>query len=265
MIKRHEAWLCGEAPESPFRTIQEMATLYDAVISDLNERPIEGEGMQKATPTGRGWMSPGECWDKLIGRVERRTVRVEDLHVVFTKRRQVTVKHGEICATFGDEKFYYRIEGEPRQLMLLNGQLVELAFDPHDLGQTAVYWNSKFVGLANCVPLRKMGEDSFVDDERARRAARRDIKRAVASIHEQIPVAGPEERLGRRREVLPQRLIGEAGVPVVLPDAVAEAQEAMRVDREFRFEDASVEIGVEKSAEQVEDDTFNFFSDRGLA
>jgi hypothetical protein len=54
MVKQHEAWLRGERTESPFRTISELATLYDAAITDLNERPLQGEGMQKATPTGRG-------------------------------------------------------------------------------------------------------------------------------------------------------------------------------------------------------------------
>ena len=264
MIKQHEAWVRGDRQESPFRTIQEMATLYDTKIAELNEQPLQGEGMQKATPTGRGWMSPGECWDKLIQRVEhRRTVRVEDLHVGFTKRRLLTVKHGEICATFGGQKFHYRIDGEPTQLMVLNGQLVELAFDPHELGQAVVYWRNKFVGLANCIPLRRMGEDLFVDDERTRRAARRDIKRAVAAVHEQIPVTGPEERLARRREVLPQRLVGGPGVPVALPAAVVEAQEAMRADREFRFEDAQIEMNVETLADESGDDAFNFFADRG--
>jgi len=28
-------------------------------------------------------MTPNECWELLIGRVERRTVRIEDLRVVF--------------------------------------------------------------------------------------------------------------------------------------------------------------------------------------
>jgi hypothetical protein len=108
-----------------------------------------------------------------------------------------------------------------------------------------------------------MGEDLFVDDERTRRAARRDIKRAVAAVHEQIPVTGPEERLARRREVLPQRLVGGPGVPVALPAAVVEAQEAMRADREFRFEDAQIEMNVETLADESGDDAFNFFADRG--
>lgn len=263
MMKQHEAWLRGERPESPFRTISEIATLYDAAIADINERELQGEGMQKATPTGRGWMSPAECWESLIPRVERRTVRIEDLHVVFTKRRTLTVKHGELCAIFGGQKFYYRLEGEPTQLMVLNGQLVELAFDPNELSQAACYWRGRFVGIANCIPLRKQGEDLFIEDERNRRAARRDIKRAVAAIHEQIPVAGPEERLARRREVLPQRsMIGGVGTPVVLPAALVQAQEAMRAEREFRFKDAGA-IEVERAERPANglDDVFSFFDE----
>jgi hypothetical protein len=260
---QHEAWLRGEREASPFRTIQEIADLYDKVIADINEQPLQGEGMQKATPTGRGWMSPGECWDKLISRVERRTVQVEDLHVVFTKRRTLTVKHGEIGATFGGQKFFYRIEREPTQLMLLNGQLVDLAFDPHDLGQAAVYWRDRFVGLANCVDLRKMGEDHFVDDERARRAIRRDVKRAIRSVHEQIPVVGPEERLARRREVVPARLTGGEGTPVTLPEAIVQAEEAIREERNFSFQNAAEAgtVQVETIAPPDDDDgTFRFFS-----
>src|ERR1035438_10538747 len=134
--------------------------------------------------------------------------------------------------------------------MGLNGQLVELAFDPHELSQAAVYWRDKFMGLANCIPLRSMSDDLFVDDERARRAARRDIKRAVAAVHGQIPVTGPEERLARRREVLPDGDVGGPGVRVGVPAAVVEAQEAMRADREFRFEDAQIEIRVGRPADE---------------
>jgi len=176
------------------------------------------------------------------------------------------VKHGEICASFGGQKFHYRLEGEPTQLMVLNGQVVELGFDSHDLGQAAVYWRDRFVGLANCIPIRKMGTDSFVADERNRCAARRDIKRAVESIHNTIPVAGPEERLARRREVLPQRSIGGPGVPVQLPPAAVEAEAGMRAEREFRFAEAgaAVPLGrIEMPADEDAGDTFNFFSDGG--
>lgn len=262
LVKQHQAWERGERAESPFRTIQEMATLYDAAIRDINERPLQGEGMQKATVTGRGWMSPAECWDLLIGRVERRTVRTEDLRVVFTKRRELTVKHGEICATFGGEKFYYRIEGEPAQLMALNGRLVEVAFDPSALGQIAVYFRDRFIALANCVPLRRQGDDLFVEDEKTRRSARRELKKAIASVHQQIPVSSPEERLARRREVLPARFPTFATeTPVELPAPVAEAAAARAKAAEpFDFDGAAPDIGITRQASTI-DDEFRFFED----
>ena len=61
----------GERAETPFPTIDIVAALYDEFLQTLNGREHSGEGMQKITPTGRGWMSPNECWDKLIGQVER--------------------------------------------------------------------------------------------------------------------------------------------------------------------------------------------------
>jgi hypothetical protein len=262
MVKQHEAWLDGQHAESPFRTIQEIATLYDQVIEDLNERELEGEGMRKHIPTGMGWMTPGECWDKLIGGVQRRTVRLEDIHVIFSKRRTLTVKHGEICASFSGQKFHYRLEGEPTQLMAINGQLVELAYDPHDLGQAAVYWRDRFIGLANCTPLRKMGEDAFVEDERNRRAARRDIKAVVELVHKTIPTSSPEERLARRREILPVRAATGPEIPLALPEAVQQAAEAFRSDREFEFVAEAPQVPsipiLEPDANS--DDEFRFFS-----
>jgi len=262
MVRQHGAWIRGERSESPFRTIQEMAALYDAALADLNERPLQGEGMQKFTPDGRGWMTPAECWDKLIPHVERRTVRTEDLHVVFTKRRILTVKHGEICVSFGGQQFHYRLEGEPTQLMALNGQLVEIAYDPHALDQVAVYWRDRFCGLAQCAALRKMGEDLYVSDERERRAKRRDIRKALEGVHKQVPVASPEERLARRREILPHRGTYDVGTPVELPAAIADAREAMRTQRDFHFDEAPSDVVAATPAEASagNDDEFHFFS-----
>jgi len=266
MLRQHRAWERGERAQSPFRTLQEMADLYDAAIRDINERPLQGDGMQKPLPTGRGWMSPAECFDLLIGRVERRTVRTEDLHVVFTKRRELTVKHGEICATFGGQKFHYRIEGEPTQLMSLNGQLVEVAFDPNELSQVAIYWRDRFAGLAHCIALRKQGEDLFIEDEKTRRAARRDIKKAVTVFHQQqIPVASPEERLARRREVLPTRLAAfSTETPVQLPAPIAEAAAAQAAEAEFSFAATEPSIqAIERAPDADADVEFNFWSDQG--
>jgi len=265
MVRQHHAWERGERAQSPFRTLQEIAALYDAAIRDINERPLQGDGMTKHLPTGRGWMSPAECFELLAARVERRTVRTEDLHVVFTKRRQLTVKHGEICATFGGQRFHYRIEGEPTQLMALNGQLVEAAFDPNALEQMAVYFQDRFVGLAHCVALRKQGEDLFVEDEKIRRAELREIKKAVALVHQQIPVSSPEERLARRREILPTRTNTFATeTPVVLPSAIAEAAAAQAAEAEFSFAATEPAIqAIETAPEADADVEFNFFSDQG--
>jgi hypothetical protein len=262
MVSQHEAWLRSERPTSPFRTIQEMATFYDAAISDLNERQLQGEGMRKQTPSGYSWMSPNECWEKLIPRIERRTVRTEDLHIVFSKRRQLTIKCGEIAVTFGGEKFYYRLEGEPTQLMSLNGQLVEIAYDPQKLSQVAVYWRERFIGLAHSVALRKMSEDLFVEDEKQRRAARREVRRAIAAVHKIIPVAGPEERLARRREVAPVRVPCERPeVALQLPAPLAEASAASAAEKAFSFAAVEATIpSVEPTPDDDEDTEFHFFS-----
>jgi len=266
MVKQHEAWVRGEHSESPFRTIQEMAALYDTVFADLNERPLEGEGMLTPTPTGHGWMSPAQCWENLIQKVERRTVRTEDLHVVFSKRRQITVKHGELFVTFGGKGFHYRLENSPTQLMALNGKLVEIAFDPHDLEQGAIYFRDRFVGIATNIALRKMGEDQFVQDERDRRGMRRDIRKAIATVHESVPIASPEERLARRREIMPQRTACGVGTPIALPTPLADAAAAFRAQSEARS--AEVEIihveRIERPADE-DDGSFTFFRKEAAA
>jgi transposase InsO family protein len=266
MVKQHEAWERGERQASPFRTIQQIAALYDAAIADLNERELQGDGMKKIIPgRGIGWMSPAECWDLLIGRVERRTVRTEDLHIVFSKRRALTVKHGEICTTFGGQRFYYRLEADPTQLMAVNGQLVEIAFDPNELSQVACYWRDRFIGLAHSVELRKQGEAGFVEDEKQRRAARREIKELIKSVHRSIPVASPEERLARRREIQPAREpVNRVEVPAELPPAMQDAADAARAERQFSFADTQGTIEVVTRQPVADDDgAFNFFSDQG--
>ena len=65
----------------------------------------------------------------------------------------------------------------------LNGRKVELAYDPLDLGEAVVYCESRLVGLADCVQLRRMGQDEFVEDEPIRRAARREVKKSIAAVH----------------------------------------------------------------------------------
>lgn len=54
MVKQHEAWLRGERSESPFRTISEIATLYDEAIAVINESPLQGEECKRPRQPGAG-------------------------------------------------------------------------------------------------------------------------------------------------------------------------------------------------------------------
>ena len=260
LVKRHEAWSRGEADSTPFRTIHEVAALYSAAIADLNERELEGEGMQKFTPTGRGWMCPNEAWEILARKVERRTVPAELLHFCFAKRRELTVRHGEVKTTFAGRDYHYRLAGNAVALMVLNGQTVEFAYDPLDLGEAAIYYQSRFVGLANCVELRRMGEDDFVEDEQNRRAARREVKKFIRAVHQAVPIPSPETRLARRREVLPMRAGIErpesvVSVPVEIIEAANAAAEEMAAPARIEVERIAAESG-----QGTNDDRFDFFS-----
>ena len=150
--------MAGTAEGTPFRTIEQVAALYSDAIDDLNEREMEGARAMRKVKCGGGyaWMSPNEKWDSKIGRVTRRTVPADVLHMVFMKRRKITVQHAEVCVTFNGEQFHYRAEGLAR----LNGKQVELAYDPLDLEMAAVYYESRFEGMAYCAALRRMGEDA---------------------------------------------------------------------------------------------------------
>jgi len=262
LLAKHEKWIAGAADSTPFRTINQVASLYSRVIEDLNERPLEGEGMQKVTPTGRGWMCPNEAWEILIDRVERRTVDAELLHFCFAKRRELTVKHGEVKTSFAGRDYHYRLTGNTVALMALNGQAVEFAYDQLDLGEAAIYYQARFVGLAHCVELRRMGEEGFVEDERNRRAARREVKKFIEAVHKAVPVADPETRLARRAEVLPSReMAPRVSAPVRVPSAIVEAENTAREDRTFSFDNAApaaVEV-VERPAPEGDDGEFRFF------
>jgi transposase len=235
LMDQHEAWLRGEASPA-FPTIAEIAALYDEQIETLNERDLKGEGMQKVTPTGRGWMCPNEAWDIFSPRVPKRMVDVETLQFCFAKRRTVTVRNGEVQTTFGADKYHYRLLGNPQALMVLNGREVEFAYDALDLETVAIYCESRFVGLAANVELRRMGEQDFVEDEKLRRASRRQVKRAIAAAHRDIYVPGVEERAARRAEVRPERIEpGRVEVPADLPEAVVTAAKAAEDSRRFCF------------------------------
>ncbi len=262
MVKQHEAWAAGKRERTPFRTISQIAALYDQAIEDLNERELQGEGMQKTTPTGKGWCAPNECWELLIDQVPRRSVPLEVLQFAFNKRKELTIRHGELKMTFGGTPYHYRLRGNPVGLMPYEGKKVELAFDPLDLGEAVVYCESRLIGLADCVPLRHMGLNDFVEDERMRRAGRREIKKAIAAVHQGLPMLRAEERLARRQAAVPDRQQPERiEAPAALPAAIVEAAEAANADREFRFEDVAIELPCVEQVEPGEDEEFRFFQD----
>ena len=182
MVKAHDAWVAGAREETPFRTVDEIASLYNAAMRNLNEMPLEGEGMRKVTPSGHGWMCPNEAWELTIGSVERRSVPADVLHMCFAKRKTLTVKHGEIVTQHMGRDYHYRLADNPLRLMKYNGEAVEFAYDPLDLGEGAIYYETRFLGLVSCIELRRMGEDAFVEDEKERRRARREIRKAIASV-----------------------------------------------------------------------------------
>jgi len=265
LVEQHEKWVKGETAEAAFPTIERVAQLYGEFLDGLNEREHTGEGMRKVTPTGQGWMCPNECWELLIRRVPRVTVTAELMQFAFAKRRRLTVRQGEIRATFGGRQFHYRALGNPIALMALNGREVEIAYDPYDLETAAVYADDQFVGLVANAELRRMGEDAFVADERARRAARREIKGFIEAVHQAVHVPGAEERMTRRLAVRempaePARIEAAADVP----QSVRAAAEAAREERRFSFAQANAQVAaIPAPASDGDDGAFEFFGGSG--
>ncbi|MBI5287851.1 MAG: hypothetical protein HY873_02635, partial [Chloroflexi bacterium] len=262
LIDQHEAWLRGERAATPFRTIAEVAGLYSAFLeADLNERPHQGEGMNKVTPSGRGWMSPNEAWELLIPRVERRAVPVDTLQFAFARRKDITVQHGEVRTTIDGAIYHYRLVGHPIGLMAYNGRTVRLAYDPLDPSSGVLYTDrDELIGLVFAAPLRRMGaDDGFVQDERDRRFARREVKKCIAELQRAVPVATPEERLARRLAVQPARVEPERPlIEAPVAPAIADAVEAARGEREFSFANSAATVE-SRPVESSEDDEFCFF------
>jgi hypothetical protein len=259
LLEQHEQWLAGHG-EAAFPTIRQVAKIYSDLLADeLNERELQGEAMQKVTPRGRGWMCPNEAWEILIRDVELKSVPAEVLQFCFAKRKTVTVKHAEVHSTFGGYDYHWRLS-DPRNLMALNGQQVEFAYDPGDLGTVALYYQDRFLGLAENVELRRMGEQDFVQDERDRRRQRRDIKDAIEDVHRTVPMAGVIERQARRAEVRPSRIEPSRTVsPALLPAAIVEAAQAKAADDSFSFSAVDAALPVAGAAEAPVDDNFEFF------
>ena len=262
LVKRHEAWVDGAPETTPFRTIDEIAQLYNAALKDLNERPLEGDGMRKVTPSGRGWKCPNEAWDDLIGSVERRSVPADILHMCFAKRKQLTVQHGELKTTHAGQPYYYRLADNTQRLNLLNGKTVDFAYDPLDLGEGAVYYMDRFFGLVSCVQLRHMGDQAFVQDERDRRAARREVRRAIVAASSLAPGITLQERLNRRADVLPERgEVPRVEYPVELPAPAVEAAAAAKEEKSFNFAAAADVVSATETSAPSEDEEFRFFGD----
>jgi hypothetical protein len=81
-----------------------------------------------------------------------------------------------------------------------------------------------------------MGEQAFVADERDRRASRREVKKFIGAVHQQVHIPDHRERANRRREVLPART--EPRRPEIaaeLPQAVAAAVASAAEERKFSF------------------------------
>jgi hypothetical protein len=264
LIEQHEQWLRGQRTKPAFPTIDEIATLYSELMKTLNERALEGEGMRKVTPTGHGWMCPNECWESLIGRVERKTVPAEVLQFCFAKRRTITVRNAEVQTSFGGRQYHYRLS-DPRTLMGYNGREIEFAYDPADLETVALYCDARFLGLANNVELRRMGEDAFVEDERDRRRQRREISRFITAVHSAIPVPGVVERSARRAEVRPARIEPQRQeVAAEVPAALVEAAQAKADGQRFSFANANTDAvqvspSAARSGDGEPDDEFEFF------
>lgn len=266
LILQHEKWLKGEAQETPFPTIERLAGLYDEFIEVLNDREhTSGEGMEKITPTGRGWMSGNECWEKLIGGIERRTVAPEVMQFAFMKRRRITIRHGEVRVSFAGKSFHYRLVDAPIALVGLNNREVEVAFDPLDLETVALYFEGRFLGFASNAELRRMGEDLFVTDEKNRRSTRRAVKEFIQDVHRSVPMATPEERAARRMAVRPKPVASELhGTEITVPAEIRGAVEAAAEQRRFSFAAASgadlIRAADAFAYEDDADDEFSFFS-----
>jgi hypothetical protein len=265
LLKQHEAWLSGGRDSSPFRTIEEIARLYSDAIEDLNERPHQGEGMRKMLPTGMGWLCPNEAWELLIPRVARRSVPEGVLQLCFAKRRELTIRNGQASATFGGRQYHYRLEENRMRLLAYNDRKVELAYDPLDLGDGAIYCGGEFLGLVHCCDLRRMGEDAFVQDEKDRRSTRRQVKRFIAAAHQAIPIPDVGTHLARRRAVAPARVSAERpDMPVEVPGGITDAHAAREAERAFSWENAKPVEVIKRPEPSDDDGTFNFFQTGGV-
>lgn len=256
LVAEHERWTKDLSPRPPFETLPYIAWLYDEQFQTLNAREHTGEGMDKPTPRGMGWKSPDECWDELIGKVERNFPPPEKLLFSFMKRKELQVRNGMVSPTFGGKLFHYRNPDNPLQLEAFNTHEVSLAYDPNDLGTAAVFFEDRFVCLVGCVELRRMREEGFKEDERDRRSAAKQIKHMISAIHRQVYVPGAEVRALRRMETRP------IAPPALPPATTISAHEPAPITAQV-IPQGSMEPAGSRADEQQQDDGEFRFSRRG--
>ena len=182
MLDQHEAWLREERPARVFRTINEVAVCHSARSRTSTSVNSKARECRRSRPPD-GADVPYEAWELLIRQVEQRTVPADVIAF-------------RLCeAEDAEGKAFRGSDHDPRQGLSLSPggesrgprrpQRLRSAagFDPLDLGEAPCIHDNQFVGLVQCVALRRQGEDGFVEDEEARRAFRRETNRAIAAVH----------------------------------------------------------------------------------
>ena len=237
--KQHKRWDQGQDVERPFRTLDEIAGLYDRLFVDLNHRTHSGVGMEKVTPEGDAFMSPDEAWNSLIGEVTREAIGRETLLFMFRERRQVKVQHSQVKLSYHGKQFIYNpsADDDPLALAPFSGKTVEVAIDKLDLQTIAVFYKDRLVCFADNIELRGMCEETFKEDEKVRRRMYRWFKGLVQAAHDQVGVRTPIERLERRvREASSEPEPARREVHVPYPEA-ERAVAVMRTGEQFSFQE----------------------------
>ena len=101
-----------------------------------------------------------------------------------------------------------------------------------------------------------MGEDSFVEDEKLRRVMRRETKRFITTVHDQVHVADATERHARRA-IEPRKEPERVTVAAKLPSGIVETAELMAEEAAPPAEFSVERIHASEPA--GDDDVFNFF------
>ena len=104
-----------------------------------------------------------------------------------------------------------------------------------------------------------MSEDKFIEDIRDQRAARRDVKRFIAAVHQVVPIPDAETHLARRRAVIPARVPADRPeIAGEIPAGIAAAHAAKEAERASSLESVTV-LRVERRPESEDSGDFDFF------